>query len=132
MSKRENRLLTSALLKDLTPYPLGAQETTQIPDLLAVAVMRIGSIRWYIIEGSQEGDRFTFFTLVCGMGAEPELCYTDADELASVAVDCARYGFPGAVCRVEIDDDFTPCRLADLEDEDVQEYCRHFIASEKN
>lgn len=126
MENKENRLLTPQLLEALASYPLYAQEHKHLPDLMAVALFRIGLIRWYVLEGNAEGDRFTFYTLVCGMDEMPELGYTDAEELAGVAVDSARYGFPGAVYRVEREEDFTPCRLADIADEDVKRFCSRF------
>ena len=126
MEENRNRLLTPELLEALAEYHLYSQECKHIPDLVAVAKMSIGSMRWYIIEGNAEVDRFTFLTLVCGM-YETELGYTDADELASVSVDCARYGFPGTVLRVEREEDFIPCRLADIADEEVKRFCGRFV-----
>ena len=87
MKNQENRLLTSELLETLASYPLYSQEHKKVCDMYAVALLRIGSIRWYILEGNAEGDRFTFFTLVCGLADCPELGYTDAGERASIAVD---------------------------------------------
>lgn len=127
MSKTENRLLTSEVLASLAPYPLYSQETAAIPDIQAVVLFRIGGIRYYICEGSAEGDMFTFYGLVCGLGDGPELGYINADELAGIAVDCARYGFPGAVYRVDREKDFLPCRLADIEEEDVKEYVSCYL-----
>lgn len=123
MSKTENRLLTPEVLAALAPYPLYAQETAKIPDLVAVAAFRIGAIRWYICEGNAEGETFTFYGLVCGMNETPELGYINANELASIAVDGSAYGLPGFVFQVFPVQDFTPCRLADIKDEDVQAYC---------
>lgn len=126
MKNQENRLLTSELLEALASYPLYSQEHKKIYDLYAVALFRIGCIRWYILEGNAEGDRFTFFTLVCGLADCPELGYTDADELAGIAVDASRYGLPGILLTVERAEDFKPCRLIDIEDEDVQKYVARF------
>ena len=126
MKNQENRLLTPELLEALANYPLYSQEHTKVCDMQAVALFRIGSIRWYVMEGNAEGDRFTFFTLVCGMGYESELGYTDAGELASIAVDASRYGLPGILLTVERAEDFKPCRLVDIEDEDVQKYVGRF------
>ena len=100
-------------------------------DLFAVALLHIGNIRWYILEGNAEGDRFTFFTLVCGMSDCPELGYTDAGELASIAVDASRYGLSGILLTVERAEDFKSCRLADIDDEDVQNYVARFTEEEK-
>ena len=126
MKNQENRLLTPELLEALANYPLYSQENKKVCDLQAVALFRIGSIRWYVLEGNAEGDRFTFFTLVCGMGYESELGYTDAGELASIAVDASRYGMPGITLTVERVEDFNPCRLAEIEDEEVKNYVSRF------
>ena len=128
MKNQENRLLTPELLEALANYPLYSQENKKVCDLQAVALFRIGSIRWYVLEGNAEGDRFTFFTLVCGMGYESELGYTDAGELASIAVDASRYGMPGITLTVERVEDFQPCRMADIDDEDVKNYVARFTA----
>lgn len=126
MKNQENRLLTSELLEALANYPLYSQGHKKIYDLYAVALFHIGNIRWYILEGNAEGDRFTFFTLVCGMGYESELGYADAGELASIAVDASRYGLPGILLTVERAEDFKPCRLGDIDDEDVKNYVARF------
>ena len=126
MKNQENRLLTPELLEALANYPLYSQEHTKVCDMQAVALFRIGSIRWYVMEGNAEGDRFTFFSLVCGMADCPELGYTDAGELASIAVDASRYGLPGILLTVERAEDFKPCRLIDIEDGGVQEYVARF------
>ena len=126
MKNQENRLLTSEILEALANYPLYSQEHKKASDLYAVALFHIGNIRWYIPEGNAEGDRFTFFTLVCGMGYESELGYTDAGELAGIAVDASRYGMPGITLTVERVEDFQPCRMADIDDEDVKNYVARF------
>lgn len=131
MRNQENRLLTSELLETLTSYPLYSQEHKKISDLYAVALFRIGNIRWYILEGNAEGDRFTFFTLVCGLADCPELGYTDAGELASIAVDASSYGLQGILLTVERAEDFKPCRLIDIEDEEVKNYVARFTDDEE-
>ena len=131
MKNQENRLLTPELLEALANYPLYSQEHTKVCDMQAVALFHIGNIRWYILEGNAEGDRFTFFTLVCGMSDCPELGYTDAGELASIAVDASRYGMPGTLLTVERVEDFQPCRLGDIDDEDVKDYVARFTDDEE-
>ena len=100
-------------------------------DLYAVALFHIGNIRWYSLEGNAEGDRCTFCTRVCGMSEDAELGYTDAGELASIAVDASRYGLPGILLTVERAEDFRPCRLIDIEDEDVKNYVARFSDDEE-
>lgn len=131
MENTKNRLLTSDLLEVLASYPLYSQEHASAPDLVAVALFRIGGIRWYVLEGNAEGDRFTFFTLVCGMADGPELGYTDAEELAGVAVDASPYGLPGILLTVEQVEGFQPCRLADIYDDDVKRYVARFTPDEE-
>ena len=46
MKNQENRLLTPELLEALANYPLYSQEHTKVCDMQAVALFRIGSIRW--------------------------------------------------------------------------------------
>ena len=128
MSKTENRLLTPEVLATLAPYPLYSQETAKIPYFRALVLFCIGGIRYDICEGSPEGDTFTLYGLVCGMCDGPELGYFNADELAGVSVDCARYGFPGAVYQVDQEKDFNPSRLADIDEEDVKEFCNRFTS----
>ena len=130
MKNQENRLLTSDLLEALESYPLYSQEHKKVRDLFAVALLHIGSIRWYILEGNAEGDRFTFFTLVCGMAEDAELGYADAGELAGIAVDAYRYGMPGITLTVDRAEDFKPCRLVDIDDDDVQNYVARFTKEE--
>lgn len=121
----QNRLLTPELLEALSNYPLYAQETTDIPSMKAVAAFAIGNIRWYILEGNAEGSTFTFFGLVCGMSETPELGYINADELASIALDGEKYGYPaGIVFRVEPIANFTPCKLSEITDTDVKAFCQ--------
>ena len=131
MKNQENRLLTSELLEALASYPLYSQEHKKVSDLFAVALLHIGNIRWYILEGNAEDDRFTFFTLVCGLADCPELGYTDADELAGIAVDASRYGLPGILLTVDRAEDFKPCRLGDIDDEDVKDYVARFTDDEE-
>jgi len=119
-----NRLLTPELLEALKPFPLYSQEETRIHEQKALAAFAIGPIRWYITEGSREGNTFTFFGLVCGMSDTPELGYINADELAAVRTSAYPYGFPKGIelCVAPVQD-FKPCKLKEITDEDVKHYC---------
>lgn len=46
--------------------------------------------------------------------------------MADIAVDASRYGLPGVLLTVEQVKNFKPCRLADVDDEDVKRYCDRF------
>jgi hypothetical protein len=120
----KNRLLTPELLEALKPFPLYSQEETRIHEQKALAAFAIGPIRWYITEGSPEGDTFTFFGLVCGMSETPELGYINADELAAVRTSAYPYGFPKGIelCVAPVQN-FKPCKLKEIEDPRVKHYC---------
>ena len=120
----KNRLLTPELLAALKPFPLYSQEETRIHEQKALAAFAIGSIRWYITEGSAEGNTFTFFGLVCGMSDTPELGYINADELAAVRTSAYPYGFPKGIelCVAPVQN-FKPCKLKEIEDPRVKHYC---------
>jgi hypothetical protein len=120
----KNRLLTPELLEALKPFPLYSQEETRIHEQKALAAFAIGPIRWYITEGSREGNTFTFFGLVCGMSETPELGYINADELAAVRTSAYPYGFPRGIelCVAPVQD-FRPCKLKEIEDPRVKHYC---------
>jgi hypothetical protein len=120
----KNRLLTPELLEALKPFPLYSQEETRIHEQKALAAFAIGPIRWYITEGSREGNTFTFFGLVCGMAETPELGYINADELAAVRTSAYPYGFPKGIelCVAPVQD-FKPCKLKEIEDPRVKHYC---------
>ena len=60
-----NRLITPQLMEALKKYPLYSQESKG-GEAVCVAVFQIGRIRWYILEGQQEGDDFVLFAVVCG------------------------------------------------------------------
>ncbi|MDD6754368.1 MAG: hypothetical protein PUE15_10795 [Prevotella sp.] len=55
----------------------------------------------------------------------------DADELANIVVDASRFGAPGLLLRVGQVQDFKPCRLADIDDEDVKRYVSRFAPEEE-
>ena len=56
---------------------------------------------------------------------------TTDNTTAKTGVDASRYGLPGVLLTVEQAKDFKPCRLADVEDEDVKRYCDRFKPDEE-
>ena len=50
-----NRLITPELTEALSSYPLYSQDAKK-KDALCIAVFYLGNIRWYIMEGQQEGN----------------------------------------------------------------------------
>ena len=69
----ESRLLTAAMIEALKQYPLYSQDDKR-GDAVCVAVLGIGNIRWYIIEGEQQGDDFTFFRELTSNRAVRGIC----------------------------------------------------------
>ena len=60
MATQFNRLITPELTEALSSYPLYSQDAKK-KDALCIAVLYLGNIRWYIMEGQREGDDFTFY-----------------------------------------------------------------------
>ena len=59
---------------------------------MCVAVPSIGNIKWFVLEGQQEGNDTTLFAIVCGI-YETEYGYVPANELESIEVNGYKYGF---------------------------------------
>jgi len=111
-----NRLITPELKEALSSYPLYSQDAKK-KDALCIAVFYLGNIRWYIMEGQQEGNDFTLYGIVAGL-QETEYGYQSATEMASITYDASDYGL--GTLRIEQDKEFKPCKLADIEDEELQ------------
>ena len=97
----------------------GIAQDAKKKDALCIAVFYLGNIRWYIMEGQPEGDDFTLYGIVAGLH-ETEYGYQSANEMASVTYDASEYGL--GTLRIEQDKDFTPCRLGDIEDAELQAF----------
>ena len=104
-----NRLITPELREALSSYPLYSQD----------AKKKDANIRWYIMEGQQEGNDFTLYGIVVGL-QETEYGYQSANEMASITYDASEYGL--GTLRIEQDKEFQPCQLADIEDEELQAF----------
>lgn len=115
---KTNRLITSELQKRLADYPLYSQDGKQ-KDALCIAVFYLGNIRWYIMEGQQEGNDFTLYGIVTGL-QETEYGYQSVTEMASITYDASEYGL--GTLRIEQDKDFKPCTLAEIEDAELQAF----------
>ena len=115
---KTNRLITSELQKRLADYPLYSQDGKH-KDALCIAVFYLGNIRWYIMEGQQEGNDFTLYGIVTGL-QETEYGYQSVTEMASITYDASEYGL--GTLRIEQDKDFKPCTLAEIEDAELQAF----------
>ena len=85
-----NRLITPELTEALSSYPLYSQDAKK-KDAMCIAVFYLGNIRWYIMEGQQEGNDFTLYGIVAGL-QETEYGYQSATEMASITYDASEYG----------------------------------------
>ena len=113
-----NRLITPELKEALASFPLYSQDAKK-KDALCIAVFHLGNIRWYIMEGQQEGSDFTLYGIVVGL-YETEYGYQSANEMASITYDASEYRL--GTLRIEQDKDFKPCTLAEIEDAELQAF----------
>ena len=74
-----SRLITPTLEERLKSYPLYSQDGKG-KDAVCVAIFFIGHVRWFVLEGQQEGNDTTLFTIVCGLH-ETEYGYTSVNEM---------------------------------------------------
>ena len=119
----ESRLLTAEIIGALKQYPLYSQDDKR-GDAVGVAVLGIGNIRWYIIEGEQQGDDFTFFGVVTGM-YQTEYGYFSLREMENIEVDGGRYGLPVKL-HIEVIEGFKPCKLKEIKDKELQDFLANF------
>ena len=118
----KNRLVTERVRTLLADYPLYSQDAKQ-KDAVCRCVFRIGHIRWYILEGQEEGNDFTFYGIVLGL-FENEYGYVSANEMQSIKVDASRKGL--GMLQVEPDLKFEPCKLSEIDDDELQAFLRMF------
>ena len=117
-TENENRLMTPELQAAFKGYELYSQDGKK-KDAKCIAVFHIGNIRWYFIEGQQEGGDFIFYGVVLGLIAT-EYGYVSANEIAALTIDASKYGL--GILKVEQATDFHPCRLTDIDDSELQEF----------
>ena len=115
----ERKLITPQLAEALKNYPLYSQDGKG-KEAICVAVLSIGNIKWFVLEGQQEGNDTTLFAIVCGI-YETEYGYVSANELESIEVNGYKYGLNGIfhVCQ---DLNFSPTKLKDIRNDELQEF----------
>ena len=119
----ESRLLTTEMIEALKQYPLYSQDDKR-GDTVCVAVLGIANIRWYILEGEQQSDDFTFFGVVTGM-YQTEYGYFSLREMESIEVNGDRYGLPVKL-HIEVIKGFKPCKLKEIKDKELQDFLANF------
>ena len=72
----ENRLITEQLAEQIAKYPLYSQDGLG-KAAICIGILELANIKWYVLEGQQEGNDYTLFTIVAGL-AETEYGYTSA------------------------------------------------------
>ena len=117
-SKFNNRLITPELAEVLGSSPLYSQDAKK-KDAVCLALFSLGNIRWYIMEGQQEGNDFTLYGIVAGLH-ETEYGYLSANEMESITYDASQYGL--GTLQIEQDKDFKPCTLAEIKDAELQAF----------
>lgn len=117
-TRNQNRLVTERLEQALKDYPLYSQDSKK-KDAICNTIMCIGNARWYILEGQQEGNDFTFYGIVVGLTAT-EYGYFSANEMADITIDASKYGLRHL--QIEEKTGFHPCKLSSIEDEELQSF----------
>lgn len=115
----ERKLITPQLEEALKDYPLYSQDGKG-KEAMCIAVLSIGNIKWFVLEGQQESNDTTLFAIVCGI-YEPEYGYVSANELESIEVDGYKYGLNGKFY-VYQDLNFSPIKLKDIHNDELQEF----------
>ena len=113
-----NRLITpsvQALFKGSELYSQDGKKR----EATCKACISIGTIRWYMLEGQQQGNDFTFYGIVVGLH-ETESGYVAANEMAQISIDASRYGL--GTLQVRQNTSFVPCMLSDIQDPQLQSF----------
>ena len=84
-----NRLMTPRLEEAFKGFPLYSPDGKG-KDAVCVAIFAIGNARWFVLEGSKEGDDTIMFCIVVGL-AEDEYGYVSLNELAGIEIDCREH-----------------------------------------
>ena len=123
------KLRTPEVENLLKNSPLYSQDEKKA-DALVLCKFFIGSITWYITEGSEEGEDFTLYGLTCN-GEEAEFGYISLNELEGIRVKSeSKTGKESSITlEVERDLHFQPISLKELakKDETVK---RHLLLME--
>ena len=118
----ENRLITEQLAEQIAKYPLYSQDGLG-KAAICIGILELANIKWYVLEGQQEGNDYTLFTIVAGL-AETEYGYTSANELASIQVDGSKYGL--GTLQVQQQVDFKQIALSSISDSRVKQFLSRF------
>lgn len=113
-----NRLMTPRLEEAFKGFPLYSQDGKG-KEAVCVAIFTIGNARWFVLEGSNEGDDTIMFCIVVGL-AEDEYGYVSLNELAGIEIDCRKQGY-GLLQVTEIPY-FKPRPIGEIADKRLQSF----------
>lgn len=116
------RLQTPQLEEALNGYPLYSQDGKG-KNAICRAIFAIGSARWFIIEGSREGDDTIMFGIVIGL-LEDEYGYVSLKELSDIELDLTSQGYGKLLVRQQ--PDFKPTAMKNLRDNRLQKFLARF------
>ena len=112
------RLISPSFRETLSNYPLYSQDGKK-KDALCIALLSLGNIRWYILEGQTCENDPILYGIVVGL-IETEYGYFSIPELESITYDASAYGL--GTLTIGQDPDFKPCTLAEIEDDELQSF----------
>ena len=118
----DNRLITGQLAEQLTKYPLYSQDGLG-KAAICIGILELANIKWYVLEGQQEGNDYTPFTIVAGL-AETEHGYPSANGLARIQVAGSKYGL--GTLQVQQQIGFKPIALSSISDSRVKQFLSRF------
>ncbi len=118
------RLMTPKLEEALKGFPLRSQDG-KFGEAICCAIFVIGRVRWFIIEGEQEGNDFTMFGIVIGL-MEDEYGYVSLNEMSDIEIDLAKQGLGEGKFQVTQLQDFTPRPLKEINDIRLKRFLARF------
>lgn len=108
--------MTPRLEEAFKGFPLYSQDGKG-KDAVCVTIFTIGNARWFVLEGSREGDDTIMFCIVVGL-AEDEYGYVSLNELAEIEIDCRSMGY--GILQVTEVPYFKPRPLREIPDSRLQ------------
>ena len=110
--------MTPRLEEALNGFPLYSQDGKG-KEAVCVAIFTIGNARWFVLEGSREGDDTIMFCIVVGL-AEDEYGYVSLNELAEIEIDCRKQGY--GILQVTEVPYFKPQPIGEIADKRLQSF----------
>lgn len=105
-------------MEKLKKFPLYSQDGKGV-EAKCICVFYIGNIKWYVLEGQQEGNDFTFYSIVVGL-CETEYGYASLNEMESIKLKTGNSLVP--VLSIQQDKSFKPTELTNIRDPRLQAF----------